>query len=512
MPFATGFYLVEYMPSARSLGCLTAALWVAVFARLHADQSTPAADSSDKQTPADVRKGFFEQDSPLPDPGGERAKLADKGIVFGLIYTGEVFGNPAGGYRQGAVYDGLLTTGLDIDFAKLAGWKGVKFHALAYETHGATGTDQYTRDLNRFSSIDAYDSFRLSEIWLQASLFKNVINLRVGQEEVDAEFATTIGGALFIHSNFGALPTLTLNVPTPTYPEAVPAVRLRLNSPDAQFYFQAGVYAGNANADRDGDASPGFRAGTAYNDDGIRFPISGNLGLLSVYETGYLRDYHKEDPGLPGAFRVGGFYHTGDFSDGFIYSATPFLAARAPGVRLRVHHGDGGFYAVVEQVVYRPRNPRGGNEDVAASAAAPIGNAEDSPLGLNGEPPPPGPQLRFFGRLGVGEGDRSVTDFYLEAGLNYRALLPGRDTDVLGVGFTYTSLSDAARRLVRDANRLGVSRDPLPDYENVFEITYQANLAPWLSVQPDLQYIVHPGGSTKYGNALIVGVRTGITF
>ncbi|MBE7210936.1 MAG: carbohydrate porin [Gluconacetobacter diazotrophicus] len=490
------------MSPARILGCAGVALWLFACTGLRADP----------QAAAEAPKGFFERDSPLPDPGGERAKLADRGIALGLIYTGEVFGNPAGGYRQGAVYNGLLTAGLDIDFGKLLGWNGLKFHGLTYESHGPNGTNLYTRDLNFYSSINAYDSFRLSELWLQASLLKNVVNLRVGQEEVDAEFATTIGGALFLHSNFGALPTLTLNVPTPTYPEADPAARLRLNTLHGHFYFQAGVYAGNANADRDGDPNPGFRAGNAYNDDGVRFPISGNQGLLSVYEAGYLRNYRKDDPGLPGAYRVGGFYHTGDFSDAFLNAADPFLTLPPVDARPRVHHGDGGFYAVAEQVLYRPRNPRGGNEDVATSAAAPIGNAEDSPLGLNGVPAPAGSELRVFGRLGIGQGDRSLTDFYVEAGLNYRAPLPGRDQDVFGVGFTYTSLSDDARRLVRDADLLNGERLPSPDYEGISEATYQANLAPWLSVQPDLQYIVHPGGSPRYGNALVVGVRTVVTF
>ena len=65
---------------------------------------------------------------------------------------------------------------------------------------------------------------------------------------------------------------------------------------------------------------------------------------------------------------------------------------------------------------------------------------------------------------------------------------------------------------MRDANPLDDAHEALPDYENIFEVTYQANLAPWLSVQPDLQYIVHPGGSPRYGNALVLGVRTVITF
>ena len=498
---------------ARMLGCACIAWWVLGFTNLRADLDTSNSAAGGPSSVAAVApKGLFERDSPLPDPGGERAKLSNAGIVLGLIYTGEAFGNPVGGYRQGAVYNGLLTAGLDIDFDKLAGWKGLKFHVLAYESHGPNGTNLYARDLNFYSSINAYDSFRLSEVWLQTSLFKNAVNLRVGQEEVDAEFATTIGGALFIHSNFGALPTLTLNVPTPTYPEAAPAARLRLNSPHGHLYLQAGVYAGNANADRDGDPNPNFLAKTAYNDAGLRFPVSGNQGLLSVYEAGYLPNYRTADSGLPGAYRIGGFYHTGDFSDRFLLSADPYLTTLPLDLHARVHHGDGGFYAVAEQVVYRPRDPKGGNEDVAASAAAPIGNAEDSPLAAEGMPVVPGPELRFFGRLGVGQGDRSLTDFYAEIGLNYRAVIPGRAQDFLGFGFTYTSLSEDARRLVRDADLLNGTDAPSPDYENIVEVTYQANLAPWLSVQPDLQYIMHPGGSSRYVNAFVVGVRTVITF
>ena len=482
------------MPPARHPACLAVFLWLLAAAALYAE----------------APKGFLERDSPLPDPGGLRAKLSNQGIVLGLIYTGEVFGNPTGGYRQGAVYDGLLTAGLDVDFGKLAGWQGLKLHALAYETHGPSGTDLYTRDLNRFSSIDAYDSFRLFELWGQASFFHNVVNLRAGQLAADTEFVSTIGGALFVHSNFGALPTLTLSVPTPSYPEAAPGTRLRINSPGGRFYFQGGVFAGNPNADRDGDPAPGFRAGTAYNDNGVRFPISGNQGLLSLCEAGLLVNYHQEDPGLPGSYRVGGFYHTGAFSDQRTDTAGRSLADPLSTGRARAHDGNAGFYAVAEQVVYRPRNPRGGNEDVATSAAAPVGNAEDSTLTI--APPPSGPELRFFGRVGVGLGDRSATDFYAEAGLNFRALIPGREADLLGVGVSYTDLSDDLRRRVRDANFFDGTHAALPDYEFVLEATYQANLSPWLSVQPDLQCIVHPGGSARYGNALILGMRTVVTF
>jgi len=51
-----------------------------------------------------------------------------------------------------------------------------------------------------------------------------------------------------------------------------------------------------------------------------------------------------------------------------------------------------------------------------------------------------------------------------------------------------------------------------PDYEIVIEVTYQAQITPWLVIQPDLQYIIHPGGTRDPGNALILGGRASITF
>ena len=80
------------------------------------------------------------------------------------------------------------------------------------------------------------------------------------------------------------------------------------------------------------------------------------------------------------------------------------------------------------------------------------------------------------------------------------------------MGATYTDLSGDLRRAVLETNRLRGTRDALPDHEAVMEITYQVNLAPWLSLQPDLQYLLHPSGSPRYGDALVLGTRTVVTF
>ena len=259
------------------------------------------------------------------------------------------------------------------------------------------------------------------------------------------------------------------------------------------------------------DPDPGFVRGTAYNDQGVRFPISGNQGLLSIYEFGFLLNKGEDAKGLPGAYRVGGFFDTDTFADRrFDDQGRALNDPRSTGVP-RSHDGDGGVYAVAEQVVYRPSGAAGNpHEDAGQTASAPVGSAEDSPLA--GGSGPSGPEVLVFGRAGLTPQDRNLVDFYVEAGLDYRGLIPGRGRDLLGIGINYVEPSGDVRGAAQDANRFHGTHQALPDFEGVLEVTYEINLTPWLQVQPDLQYIVHPGGSPRYGNALVLGARTVVTF
>jgi porin len=106
--------------------------------------------------------------------------------------------------------------------------------------------------------------------------------------------------------------------------------------------------------------------------------------------------------------------------------------------------------------------------------------------------------------------------------LTYKGIFPRRELDLLGVAASYARIGNAGRRLDRDDVLFtGIPR-PIRDYEMVFELTYQARIAPWWVLQPDLQLIFHPGGhiaglpplpeSRPIPNALVVGLRSAITF
>jgi porin len=74
----------------------------------------------------------------------------------------------------------------------------------------------------------------------------------------------------------------------------------------------------------------------------------------------------------------------------------------------------------------------------------------------------------------------------------------------MGIGY--------AQLINRAKDFLGSEGSVNPDYEIVIDATYEAQITPWLILQPDIQYIIHPGGSRDYGNALILAGRVVVTF
>ena len=53
---------------------------------------------------------------------------------------------------------------------------------------------------------------------------------------------------------------------------------------------------------------------------------------------------------------------------------------------------------------------------------------------------------------------------------------------------------------------------PATSAETVLELTYKFQATPWLALQPDLQYIMHPGTVQGVKNAVVAITRFEVTF
>ena len=108
--------------------------------------------------------------------------------------------------------------------------------------------------------------------------------------------------------------------------------------------------------------------------------------------------------------------------------------------------------------------------------------------------------LSAFFRLGIADTRFNMFGSFASAGLNYVGPIKGRDHDQLGIAVAAAFASDRYRDAV-----------PSERSEVAFELTYRAGIAEWLSVQPNIQYVVDPGANLSLRNAFAVGLRTELT-
>lgn len=110
----------------------------------------------------------------------------------------------------------------------------------------------------------------------------------------------------------------------------------------------------------------------------------------------------------------------------------------------------------------------------------------------------------WFVRLGGADERVNVIDLYLGLGGVKRDLWT--DGDRLGLAVAAAHIGDHYRRAVAED---GGSAD---SSEVILELTYLWPVLEWLELQPDLQYVIHPGADSALDDALVVGLRAVLSF
>jgi porin len=394
----------------------------------------------------------------LADPRGIRKDLATRGITVGANYIGEVFGVAAGGLNRDTHYDGRLELWLDADLDALAGWKGLTFHANAYQIHGSSITAESLGSLMPVSFIEATPATRIFELYLEQSLADGKVTVRAGQIAADSEFIISDGAAAFLNGTWGWPSETASDLPNggPAYPLASPGIRVAI-TPHENYGLMAAVF----NGDVVDDCSPGDDP-QRCNPHGLDFPF----GDDALYMAEGFYKYDARD--LPGRIKFGGWLHTGDFEN----IAHPSI----------IESGNYGLYAIWDQQVVK----------------------------LDGD----GRNISVFARVMGAPSDRNIVDIYAEGGVTVTGLFATRAKDLLGIGFAYTGISNSAQIADRDAGQSIVR-----DYEALLEVSYTAIIAPGFSIQPDIQYFWNPGGlvpdasgTSPVENALVLGLRSTINY
>ena len=387
--------------------------------------------------------GVVRRDRLIGDPGGVRARLLDRGLDLVLVYTGEVWGTVHGGLRRRARYLDNVDLVLSADLERLIGWTGASAAVAGLGNAGGSPTDD-VGDAIRVSNVDAPDTWKLYEAWVEQRLGADRVSLRLGLQNLNAEFYVNDVSAMFVHSTLGMghdFAQSGKNGPS-IFPVTSAAARLRVR-PTRASYAQVAVL----------DGVPG----DPRKPHGTQIAWRGEDGLLVVGEAGWA----QASPPAPGTKVAAGAWG---------YTTRLATIESVVAGRRDEERGSHGVYALAERAVFAERL------DPAQGLAAFVrGGWAD-------------PELNPFGG-------------FVAAGAVYTGLVPTRDVDRLGLA---AATAFGGRDLRRASRAAGV---PLAAAESFVEVTYRLELTPWLAVQPDVQYVIDPSLSRTVPDALAVALR-----
>ncbi|AHI24166.1 porin [Komagataeibacter xylinus] len=435
---------------------------------------------------------------------GARSWLYRHGIIFDIQEVDEVWGNGTGGTPStngdgqgsgtGPAYDGVTMPTLTIDTEKLFGLEGGLFNVSALQTRGRSISQDHLNNFNPISGFEADRSSRLFELWYQQSFLRGKLDVKIGQQDLDTEFLVSDYASLYLNANFGwpMGPSLNLYSGGPSWPLSSPAIRVRYR-PGQKFTFMFAAADDNPPGNRSnafdiqGGGNTADPTNQTTNDaSGTHFNMG--TGALLMTELQYALNPQPADmssttknPGLPGVYKLGGYYDTARFPD-YRYNTQGQSLGGAGGVP-RWDRGNWLVYGIIDQMVWRP------------SPASPR-------------------SLGVFVRATGNGGDRNMISFAIDAGLNLKAPFRGRDNDTIGLGWGIGRASSGLRAYDRTRGAR------VPGNENHLELTYQAQVTPWLVMQPDFQYVWHPAGGgadpsfphRRTGDEAIFGLHGSITF
>lgn len=113
--------------------------------------------------------------------------------------------------------------------------------------------------------------------------------------------------------------------------------------------------------------------------------------------------------------------------------------------------------------------------------------------------------LRAFARLGIADPHANAFGGFVGGGLLWRGLVPGRAEDDTGIAFATAIAGTDQRRVSR------ATYGSADSAETAIELTHRFAVSKWLSIQPDVQYVIDPGLDPTLKNAMAVGVRAALT-
>ena len=389
-----------------------------------------------------------------------REELENEGVIISSTYTCDVLGDASGGMKQGARYDHSMGWDANFDLEKFVGMLGTQFHISGLWRAGQNLSKAVVGNDIVCSTIFGNEQFRFYFLYLEKDLLDKKLNIRLGRIAAGDDFASSPLYGVYVSNGVDGVPiSMPINMFFSVYATATWGARARYNIND-DFYLLSGIY--------DGDNA------VSRNDMyGFDFSLRLSQGLAFAEELAYAPAKGVGSAGLPGHYKAGIYYNGATCRD--LYADINGNSYAATKLDQKKHIGDYNVYIHADQMIYREP----GTKDQGLT-----------PLMV----------------ATLGPDDTNKFPFFLMGGLVYKGLVPTRDNDMTAFEFIYSKYSNKLKE-----SQQSVGSDP-QKYEMILEFTHKVWVTKWMYMQPDLQYIIQPGGTGNIDDALVLGFQFGLTF
>lgn len=408
------------------------------------------------------------------DWGGAQPWLLSHGVHILADVHEELAGNFRGGRKQGVTNAGQVGVELDVDWGKLTNtdlFKNFWTHMMVVNGHGRNLSTDYIGDsiggVQQIYGARGNVVAHLVYLYAEKSFLHNHLDISAGWIPPGSFFAASPLFCMYMN-------VAMCGNPAPTkYTEGArdwPSGNLGFVArvmPTSTTYIMGALFAVSPHAFNGGIS------GWAWAQDGLgKFSSPVEVGWLPKFGKNHLNGHYKA-----------GF--------GYDNSSYPDLLEDGQG-NAWINSG-------------RPARYRAGRASAWVMA--------DQMLMRNGEGPTNG-LIALAGWMWA-DGHTTAMSHHIWAGMVETGAKWGRPMDSVGVMYQWELMSRASTLQQEAASMAGV---PFPanqwgkvwgiqSHENIYEVFYNAHVAPGISLQPDFQYINRPGGSTVFHDAAVMGLQ-----
>jgi porin len=392
-----------------------------------------------------------------------RNRLKDKGFSFSLSYKGEWMGLFAGGLpnEHGNSYVHELTLQGVFDLGKMApSLNGWSVHTLVMERAGKAYQGRVGEQfiaLQEVYTLSGNVAAHLVDMYAEKKFRNNTMDLIFGRMSLTHVYATSPLLCSF-QVTCSAPVALKQNPGFSVYPKATWGARLRFR-PTRDTAVQVGAYSVSALSD-----NPSGWAWGAENATGLSLPIEFTWAPFLTRNR------------LPGHYVIGYAHDTTRYADKIGTALPAAVTSNMPGV----HSGPSDmFWLETDQMVYR----LGGRNQMAGGYLM-AGYVHVTPRAVN------------------------VSD-QVYGGFSLVGLIPTRTTDRFGVLYSWYKVSDRRRESQMIAQDMGLPLGVrgVQNDSHVIEAYYGIDVLPGLLIQPEFQYMIHPGETHNIPNSAAMGLK-----